>query len=161
MPTTKDPPWLQGNAPAYACSKWKTRTMWLRNKSAIWFTGRGGAHTPHNVGSTLVMELIDKNFPFSALAGLKTIPGLLPAPYHQIKIITPNINKFEKVDFSWAQKIVVNKVTGPRTADASENNHKQDTTTQAQTRLIGLEVELYVGCRIHMIGSSTRIVRQG
>ena len=74
--------------------------MWLRNKSAIWFTGRGGAHTPHNVGSTLVMELIDKNFPFSALAGLKTIPGLLPAPYHQIKIITPNINKFEKVDFS-------------------------------------------------------------
>ena len=60
----------------------------------------GGAHTPLNVGSTLVMELIDKNFPFSALAGLKTIPGLLPAPYHQIKIITPNINKFEKVDFS-------------------------------------------------------------
>ena len=30
---------------------------------------------------------------FSALAVLKTIPGLLPAPYHQIKIITPNIYK--------------------------------------------------------------------
>ena len=74
--------------------------MWPRNKSAAWFTDRGGAHTPLNVGSTLVMELIDKNFPFSALAGLKTIPGLLPAPYHQIKFITPNINKFEKVDFS-------------------------------------------------------------
>ena len=74
-----------GIAPAYACIKWKARTMWLLDKSAIQFTGRGEAHTSHNVGNTLVMELIDKNFPFSALAGLKTIPGLLPAPYHQIK----------------------------------------------------------------------------
>ena len=126
MPTTKDPPWIQGNAPAYACSKWKTRTMWLRNKSAIWFTGRGGAHTPHNVGSTLVMELIDKNFPFSALAGLKTIPGLLPAPYHQIRIITPNINKL---------LIKVNQVISCKQGKPQGNQTREQTNLSMQLRL--------------------------
>ena len=84
-------PW--GAHPFMRMSKWNTRTKCgSSDKLQIRSKSRGFRTTSR-------MRLARSSWirgqdPFlkSALAGLKTTPGLLPVPYHQIIIITPNIN---------------------------------------------------------------------
>ena len=86
-------PWRQGNAPVYDAANGRPElnvAIWTRCESGQNCGGRPYT-LPHAV-SALIMVQADKDFPQSALAGLKTHkkprknPGLLPVPYHQINI---------------------------------------------------------------------------
>ena len=74
-------------------SKWNTRTKCgSSDKLQIRPKSRGFPYHLPDAVSALIMDQRTRSFFLkSALAGLKTTPGLLPVPYHQI-IITPNIN---------------------------------------------------------------------
>ena len=92
MPTTKNPPWRQGNAPADDAANGKPElnvAIWMRcelNQSC------GGAHTrfPRAV-SVLIMDLADKNFPRFSTSRPQNHARPRAGALSSINI-TPNIN---------------------------------------------------------------------
>ena len=81
-------PWRQGNAPAYDAANGKPElnvAIWTRCESGQNCGGR--PYTPPHAVSALIMDLADKDFSsVSTSRPQNQNPGLLPVPYHQIRI---------------------------------------------------------------------------